>query len=195
MVQARSKHDLYKNVLNLTFRNASLCYNDNPDYDDHMTTIGEKIHTSIQLEEPQPLGSFAFANFPMFSELWQPLKLWAIVSRHARNYPAFVHGTNQASWNRRRARKALDDETPVGADFSTLEYAKEMKILEAPTIEMLYYADVVGVVPEESENSGFVHQGDDPFDIGNGDLPPEWGVDLAIKGGVLRYGPWADRQR
>lgn len=32
-------------------------------------------------------------------------------------------------------------------------------------------------------------------DVGNGDLAPEWGVDLSIKGGILSYGPWADRQR
>ena len=35
----------------------------------------------------------------------------------------------------------------------------------------------------------------DPFDIGNGDLPPEWGIDLVVRGGFIRYGPWADRQR
>jgi hypothetical protein len=32
-------------------------------------------------------------------------------------------------------------------------------------------------------------------DIGNGDLTPEWGVDVAIKGAKVNYGPWTDRQR
>ncbi|KAJ3553006.1 hypothetical protein NM688_g3848 [Phlebia brevispora] len=136
VVPARSKHDLYKNVLNLTFQNASICYVNNADYDESAIATGEK--TSSQ---------------------------------------------------------ALEDETPLGADFSTMEYAKESKILEAPIIEMLYYADAVGFVPEETELNTFTAPGTDPFDIGNGDLPPEWGVDLAIKGGFLRYGPWADRQR
>ena len=33
------------------------------------------------------------------------------------------------------------------------------------------------------------------YDIGNGDLPPEWGLDLVFRGGTITYGPWADRQR
>lgn len=33
------------------------------------------------------------------------------------------------------------------------------------------------------------------YDVGNGDLAPEWGVELSVKGGNIVYGPWADRQR
>lgn len=60
-------------------------------------------------------------------------------------------------------------------------------------MELSYYADVVGVVPHQGYDA--TPNPSDPFDIGNGDLPPEWGVDLVIRNGVLRYGPWADRQR
>lgn len=99
-----------------------------------------------------------------------------------------------------------EEETPVGVDFGALEYAKEASVVEAPVLEFLYYADSVGVVPQppqhderEGEGSGIGGVGggesEDPFDVGNGDLPPEWGVDLVICGGVIRYGPWADRQR
>lgn len=52
---------------------------------------------------------------------------------------------------------------------------------------------MVGVVPQEGYDA--TPNPLDPFDIGNGDLPPEWGFDLVIRNGVLRYGPWADRQR
>lgn len=94
---------------------------------------------------------------------------------------------------RRKTHGILDDETPVGADFTTLEYAIERKILEAPVLELSYYADVVGSVPADNVHHAAVTG--DPFDIGNGDLPPEWGIDLVIRNGILRYGPWADRQR
>ena len=63
-------------------------------------------------------------------------------------------------------------------------------MLEAPTLELSYYADAVGVVPAKQrpiDNEG--------IDVGNGDVSPEWGLDLVVHGGVLRYGPWADRQR
>lgn len=81
----------------------------------------------------------------------------------------------------------------MGADFTVLEYAIERKILEAPVLELSYYVDVVGVVPHRGYDAA--PNPSDPFDIGNGDLPPEWGFDLVIRNGVLRYGPWADRQR
>lgn len=80
----------------------------------------------------------------------------------------------------------------MGPESGTLEYAVERKILETPLLEVSYYADVVGRVPVD-HRSGTA--GLESFDIGNGDLPPEWGVDVVVRGGFLRYGPWADRQR
>lgn len=57
-------------------------------------------------------------------------------------------------------------------------------------MELSYYADAVGEVPEHTE-----HVNIESIDIGNGDVSPEWGFDIIICGGFLRYGPWADRQR
>jgi hypothetical protein len=71
-----------------------------------------------------------------------------------------------------------------------LEYAIEFKILEAPIVELSYYADAVGEVPEHAEQVNI-----ESIDIGNGDISPEWGFDIIISGGFLKYGPWADRQR
>jgi hypothetical protein len=59
-------------------------------------------------------------------------------------------------------------------------------------LEVSYYADVVGKVPTEHDGGT---AGLESFDVGNGDLPPEWGVDIVVHGGFFRYGPWADRQR
>jgi len=86
--------------------------------------------------------------------------------------------------------ESVDVETPVGLASINVEYAVERKILEAPALELSYYADVVGLVPVDQQSA-------EPrgIDIGNGDDPPEWGVDLVIYGGFIRYGPWADRQR
>lgn len=88
--------------------------------------------------------------------------------------------------------RTLEEETPIGIDFGTHEYAIERKVLEAPALELTYYVDDVGEVPMDASpscNAGSVH------DIGNGDTDPEWGFDLIIFGGIIRYGPWADRQR
>lgn len=75
-----------------------------------------------------------------------------------------------------------------------VEYAKVTTLLTSPELEMTYYCDTAGVVPEVPRVvTGFA--GLETCDIGNGDLSPEWGVDLVIKGGIITYGPWADRQR
>lgn len=92
-----------------------------------------------------------------------------------------------------RKNKLEEDETPIGIDFSTYEYAIERKIIEAPTLELSYYADVVGEVPPLPHAETFSRG--DVIDVGNGDTAPEWGIELVISGGTLRYGPWADRQR
>ena len=51
----------------------------------------------------------------------------------------------------------------------------------------------VGLVPINARPVGTV--GLEAVDIGNGDLAPQWGMDFVLHGGLLNYGPWADRQR
>lgn len=84
----------------------------------------------------------------------------------------------------------MEEETPIGADFSTLEYAIERKILETPMLEMAYLVDVVGDVPPVEEQT---HP--EVYEFGNGDTSPDWVLEMAVHGGFVRYGPWADRQR
>lgn len=84
-------------------------------------------------------------------------------------------------------------DTYVENDLTKLEYAMERRVVEAPIFEFSYYADVVGEVP--TEVTGPRGMGLESYDVGNGDLPPEWGMDFVIHNGIIRYGPWADRQR
>lgn len=83
---------------------------------------------------------------------------------------------------------------PNSAASHRLEYGKVTTLLTSPELEMTYYVDTVGKVPKVPRLlTGFA--GLETCDVGNGDLSPEWGVDLVIKGGSITYGPWADRQR
>lgn len=191
-LQSRSKHDLYKQVVNLKFRDATIRYVDNTRHESSMSIAGERLHSNIRAENPRPLRSFSYLTFHAFAKLWRRHKLWNSMPKRPRGLSFMMHRDGgPGSWGRRRARKAADEETPLGVDFSALEYAKEPKVLEAPLLELLYYADSVGQVPG---NTDPLCPGD-PFDIGNGDVPPEWGIDIAVCGGFIRYGPWADRQR
>jgi hypothetical protein len=133
----------------------------------------------------------SYLQYGTFLKLWRRLSLATILTPPSRpSHPRQPTQPHISSFRRRKIDTNAEDDTPVGADFSVLEYAIERKILEAPTLELSYYADVVGVVPLDT-----LPIPSDPFDIGNGDIPPEWGIDLVIRNGCLRYGPWADRQR
>ena len=41
----------------------------------------------------------------------------------------------------------------------------------------------------------YLPAGNATSDISNGEADPEWGFDVIIYGGFLRYGLWADHQR
>lgn len=68
------------------------------------------------------------------------------------------------------------------------EYGKATTLLDTPALDFVYYSDTPGIVPP-----GF-GSAEDPKgkDV---DLPPEYGIDIVLHGGMLKYGPWADRQR
>lgn len=95
-----------------------------------------------------------------------------------------------------RYRSSLDDPSATASTSPLLEsdYAKVTTLLVSPELQITYYCDTAGRVPVVPKVvTGF--KGLETFDIGNGDLSPEWGVDVVVKGGNLTYGPWADRQR
>jgi hypothetical protein len=56
------------------------------------------------------------------------------------------------------------------------EYAKVTTLLDSAALDFSYFADTPGLY--DGENSA-----------------PEYGMDIVIHGGIVKYGPWADRQR
>ncbi|KIK67374.1 hypothetical protein GYMLUDRAFT_156567 [Collybiopsis luxurians FD-317 M1] len=206
IVPSRSKYDLYKQMLTLRFSQALIQYVENDHYRGPMASTGEVIKDQINryvlttpciscLAQISNFSSYELktpstrASYYTFVKIWDSLKLYAPVLKYLSSYP----NSRQASlWQRRRPKKSLDEDTPIGVDFSKIEYAIERKILETPLLELCYYTDVAGAVPQTAAQETPTL---DSFDIGNGDIGPEWGVDIAIHGGILKYGPWADRQR
>ncbi|KAG6832605.1 hypothetical protein H0H92_014441 [Tricholoma furcatifolium] len=132
-------------------------------------------------------GSFGLVN-----NLWKRLRLLALAKKYTQDRRD-VHAMQRQGRPKSRKKGTSDDVNSLGADFKHLEYAIERKILETPLLEISYFFDVVGEVPE---HSGLADQaGVQSIDIDNGDVAPDWGFDIIINGGVLHYGPWSDRQR
>lgn len=134
---------------------------------------------------------FHYLTYSVFSKLYRSARLRDGLRAAAQRFKREPSDTSAKSFRLRSKRtQSIDNETPVGPDSAKREYAIQRRVLEVPTLELSYYVDVVGVVPAMQ---GPVYN--ESCDIGNGDVSPEWGIDLVLHGGVLRYGPWADRQR
>ena len=135
-----------------------------------------------------------YHSYRPFTRLWRQIDLYRLTTDYfaTRRAQRMAHKSLTSQLPGFKKSRAVEDETPIGIDFSTYEYAIERKILEASALELTYYVDVVGEVPSVASSHrtrGGMH------DVGNGGADPEWGFDLVVFGGILRYGPWADRQR
>ncbi|RKP27397.1 hypothetical protein SYNPS1DRAFT_3668, partial [Syncephalis pseudoplumigaleata] len=86
------------------------------------------------------------------------------------------------------------NDSPTTFDRSSVnkeaQYAAVADILECSQLDLLYYADVVGTVPPLDQ-----HLAIEQDKIGNGDIAPEWGLQVKTRDGLIQYGPWADSQR
>ncbi|KAH9055046.1 hypothetical protein EDB87DRAFT_1580073 [Lactarius vividus] len=148
--KSRSPLDLYKQVLNIKFQNATITFKENEEYQAPM------LYRSARLRDGLRAAAQSFKRQPS--------------------------DTSARSFRIRTKRAhSIDNETPVGPDSAKREYAIQRRVLEAPTLELSYYADAVGVVPTKQRPVD-----SEGCDIGNGDVSPEWGFDLVVHGGILR---------
>ncbi|RKP17041.1 hypothetical protein ROZALSC1DRAFT_16840, partial [Rozella allomycis CSF55] len=69
------------------------------------------------------------------------------------------------------------------------EYAKVIEILQSDSLKMNYYVDQAGKYIINEIKGIHPSSGQDE------ELPPQWGLDLTFHNSVIKYGPWADRQR
>ncbi|KAJ8131309.1 hypothetical protein O1611_g2317 [Lasiodiplodia mahajangana] len=78
--------------------------------------------------------------------------------------------------------------------WSSLDYAAVNTVVDSPAGTLKIFWDVPSKVSRSAQSQALPI---DPnhSDYVNGAAPPAWAISLALKGGVINYGPWADRQR
>lgn len=190
-VKSRSRFDRYKQAYAFTFKKPKIVFRTNPDYEGSLFELGEIAVDSLKREKAlvdedlrsYPSKHLSFAAFQTlssrFAHLFRP---------HSKKKEA--EKTDRWAW-KGLARYNVDEK--VNLPYHE-EYAKVTTLLASPEMDLTYYCDVAGPVPPVNEQVRNVASSES-WDIGNGDLSPEWGMDLEIKGGTITYGPWADRQR
>lgn len=210
-IEARNSRlvDSYKQSINVDFIHPIIRFKTNKDFKETLIAEGA-IHKFR--EEAIPISnSFRDLWFNFKARLYHTWKLLRVLNPFSRGSAvSLAQGCEQSVNDRRHPERNTgvpgqshwlgltryldgDDDIVEQERWKTIEYGQFPTILDSPKIEMSFYWDVPGLVPKS--NSSFSrHYLNSEEDI-NGDSPPDWGVDLRIVGGNIRYGPWADRQR
>ncbi|KAI0454759.1 hypothetical protein F5B21DRAFT_504006 [Xylaria acuta] len=86
------------------------------------------------------------------------------------------------------------DDDDDNSRWSSLDYAAVTTVVDSPAGTLKIYWDVPSKVSSVARSQSSSLDSNSP-DYVNGTTPPAWAIGLALKGGVINYGPWADRQR
>ena len=195
--------DQYKQLINFQFQHPVIQMKPNDDYKEDQTTAASKLKHGIA-DQPEPkdrhVHSHSFWHrqrrkvrhglqnlVPTFRSSVESLS-----SSHGRPETATQTGLGSNNWQG-LSRYLDESEQDDKARWSSVEYATVSTIVDSPEASMCFYWDVAGTVPDRSglpETLGVKEAANI-----NGDLPPEWGINLYLKGAIINYGPWADRQR
>ncbi|KFY37478.1 hypothetical protein V494_04731 [Pseudogymnoascus sp. VKM F-4513 (FW-928)] len=194
--------DLYKQVFDLQFVHPMIQLKPNEDYNEDQTTTANRAKDDIKERTDGVEGvlhpSRLFHRYRR--KAWH--KLQNIVPYFSSSVETFSSSTpepvisdpntqgNLHQWQ--GLSRYLNDEENGKAKWSSFEYATVSTILDSPEASVSYYWDIPGKVPIEIGSPK--PQPWQTSDI-NGDMPPEWGIDVIVKGALINYGPWADRQR
>ncbi|KAJ3160450.1 hypothetical protein HDU86_000784 [Geranomyces michiganensis] len=180
-VKSRSAHDYYQTDLNLAFKKVKINLGTNVDYREPVLNQAARVRAhNAKHSWYQKLSAYLSGGI-----LWGGTKEEEIPLQH-----------NEAPWVGLSRYKLANVPTIKRRRFE--EYAQVASVLECKRLDLRYYADVAGPAPRPNPTSKTDSSAEmlcEDADIGNGDLPPEWGADITISDGAIHYGPWTDRQR
>ncbi|KAL9125908.1 MAG: hypothetical protein Q9217_004955 [Psora testacea] len=201
--------DLYKQVIDFDFTHPTIHFKHNKDYKDTPFDEGARLCSSgdqslaptglwyEKLNHWQRLGhanEFLKEFIPYYRASVGSLKRPPPRSSPKSRMSADDAGASgQTKWLGLTRYLDDDDDIIEQERWKSIEYAQLPNVLDCPAISMSFFWDVPGVVSYTSSTSR-KPPASYKSDI-NGDVPPEWGIELQVQGGVVNYGPWADRQR
>lgn len=201
--------DVYQQVFNLRFTHPVVHMRLNPDFKasqlETAALLKQDVFEGVPLPaldedvvpaEPKPTQKW-FTRLPFASMLFAKSSDSvhahpSITSAtHRRDHPHFRY-PGEEEWQG-LSRYLGDGQNAAHSEWSDVDYAKVIQIVDCPQVNVRFYWDVAGPVPTELENS--VH-----FDRAyakdiNGTAPPDYGMELQVFGGTINYGPWADQHR
>ncbi|KAL2852001.1 hypothetical protein BJY01DRAFT_104406 [Aspergillus pseudoustus] len=198
---AASQLDLYRQAFSFKFDHPIVQMRPNPDYKQTQLAAANGLNTSRE----EKRGTKRKRD-TMFNYQFQKRRVWhsirdlipyfqtSVESFHAPDMRPGIDPRghrNESRWvglSRYLEQGSQDDHS----EWDSIEYGRFSTIIDSPSIAVTYFWDIPGVVrtpPAEDFSSP-----ENPPNI-NGAPPPEWGIDVRVEGGIINYGPWADRER
>ncbi|KAF2747883.1 hypothetical protein M011DRAFT_477050 [Sporormia fimetaria CBS 119925] len=201
--------DLYQQLFNFSVMHPVVHMRPNPDFNMTQLKFAAQVKGDGEGTASEPVTK---EHGRGQDKSWKRWKMWHSLSAlFSSSADSICTDTHSSPTNRRQrlqnpqiglsatgewkglARYKDEDQDNGHGEWGSVEYALMPLILDSPRIDVSFYWDVTGPVPQELENSLYV----DPAhaeDI-NGSVPPQYGVDIQVFGGTINYGPWADRRR
>ncbi|RKF57814.1 putative fermentation associated protein [Erysiphe neolycopersici] len=195
-----SKLDLYRQLINVNFEYPTIQIKPNDDYKEEQTESGLRAMNGLcdPLEDEQKRQIFVIIRQQYGKVLRLMQDILSIFKSQVNSVSTNLDGIGESTENQPHSHgwKGLSrylDDSRQDDNFiwSTSEYARVSTILESPSANMEFYWDSVGFVQEKKASE---HEKSITENI-NGDIPPEWGINLSFRATIINYGPWADRQR
>ncbi|KAI5294458.1 hypothetical protein KEM52_003976 [Ascosphaera acerosa] len=195
--------DCYKMMIDLDFSHPIVQMRPNPDFKHLQITVANKMRLSndFRLKEERKRRHHWFRR--KFIKAYHnvrdlvPYFQRSVESFHlsspdgAATPPNRIPGMTRWQGLQRYREDEVQDEHE-GWQF--VEYGRCSVLLDVPSLHANYYWDVAGKVTySPSDRERRCQQ--PPVCPINGSSPPDWGLHLALRGGNINYGPWADRQR
>ena len=202
------KMDLYKQKIDFEFIHPVVELKHNRNFRESQQSTGAeaKNHKSEPRETSEQHGPSNSSNAPLAKVrntspggIWATLKIsWkslieTCTKKHVRTVPEASQIPGQDRWLGLTRYLDEDDDALEHERWKTIEYGQYSTVIDSPSINMSLYWDVPGFIRKQGDDERDCNRG--PTDDINGDTPPNWGVTLRINGGVISYGPWADRMR
>lgn len=203
--------DLWKLLFNFGIENVDVTMKPNRDFKELQLDAARRILREKELKEREPHKP----EVPIVKVAHQAQGFWTRLRRffkRSRNSADSVRTASIQSDDDMHGNALLDQMPGPGQwhglmrylddndngdehdEWRKVEYAKASQLVECDKVTMRFYWDMSGPVPEgiihADQCLGSMYENDI-----NGSAPPEYGMDLGVHGGVVVYGPWADRQR
>ncbi|KAJ1333438.1 protein CSF1 [Microdochium nivale] len=189
--------DSYRQLFKLRFEKPVIQMKRNQDYKEDQLTGAVRSKQVALATDPVPHRPFfrrqrrrAMGQLRNLVPYWR--KSVESFSMGSRRGPTTIHDGQVPGIHHWQGltRYLNDDEDDDKLRWASVEYAAVDTIVESPAATLTMYWDVPGKVLPPS-----LGQSEARSDHVNGAAPPAWSIDVSISGGIINYGPWADRHR